>query len=480
MTDQDPQDIGQPPEDNNAPGETPAGESASEMNDGRLVRVYFAPDPGTEIAEPEVAITSPKKPLTPRKEASPDSMDVTRPSVERPSLLARMQPDPVNDEAGDLGDAETVSLDPTVTDLVYEDSEARLPATSGRTRGRFRPMVVVIALVITLGTIALVFFGWAMLADDGRAFIARLGVTPTASPAPTALAEEAPTATLGSDATQAPAPENEGSPALDETPGGETPAPGGTVLITGAAMVYIDGGDFQMGDPAVWGDYIVTLDAYYIDRTEVTNDMYAVCVQDGGCVIPVSPLTYDGTAYYGQEPYADYPVINVTWSQADTYCRWRGARLPTEAEWERAARWDAEAETGYTYPWGDEWDPTLLNTCDRNCPLAGADPDLDDRYGLAAPVGSFPGGASPAGLLDMAGNVAEWMADWAQINYYAVSAGVNPRGPENGTLKAVRGGAWGVSGPNAFSMTNRSSFAPDIYGPGLGLRCAISAVDVEG
>lgn len=471
----------EPMEDENAPGEIPPGESAGEKGEERLVRVYFAPDPGTEIAEPKVGVTPPKKELKPReqREDMPDSMQVTRPSVERPSLLARMQPDPVGDEADGLSDAETVSLGPTVTELVYEDHDAPLPATSGRTRGRFRPMVVVVALVITLGTIALVFFGWAMLADDGRAFISRLGVTPTASPVPTELAAQAPTATFGSQATQAPTNGDREVQEPLETPGAETPVPAGAALITGSPMFYIDGGEFQMGDPAVWGDYIVTLDAYYIDRTEVTNDMYAVCVQDGGCVIPVNPLTYDGSEYYGQEPYADYPVINVTWSQADTYCRWRGARLPSEAEWERAARWDADAETGTTYPWGDDWDPDRLNTCDRNCPLGGADPDIDDRYGLTAPVGSFPGGASPAGLLDMAGNVAEWVQDWAQTNYYAISDGINPRGPEDGTLKIVRGGAWGVSGPDAFSMTNRSSFAPDVYGPGLGFRCAVSAVDVE-
>ncbi len=258
---------------------------------------------------------------------------------------------------------------------------------------------------------------------------------------------------------------------------------GEDIIQAGVPMVYVDGGSFEMGSQASSTQrpiHTVTLSPYYIDRHEVTNAQWAACVSAGACLSPASKSAYDGSPYYGVDAYDDYPVIFVNWYNADAYCRWRGARLPTEAEWEMAARWDPETGEVTVYPWGDEWDPARLNYCDAGCALGSyADPDYGDGWPQTAPVGSFPEGASAVGALDMAGNVAEWVADWFSISYYAVSPGENPTGPASGTLRVVRGGAWGVGSPALLTSATRSRFAPTSEAAGLGFRCAISADRVD-
>jgi formylglycine-generating enzyme required for sulfatase activity len=140
-----------------------------------------------------------------------------------------------------------------------------------------------------------------------------------------------------------------------------------------------------------------------------------------------------------------------------------------------AARWDPETGTETTYPWGDEWDPARLNYCDAGCLIGSAsDPAHNDGWPQLAPVGSFPGGASAVGALDMVGNVAEWVADWFSATYYSVSEDENPTGPATGTLRVVRGGAWGVGDATLLTGTARSRFGPGSEAAGLGFRCALS------
>jgi len=207
----------------------------------------------------------------------------------------------------------------------------------------------------------------------------------------------------------------------------------------GMVMVYVPAGEFLMGssdaDSQAMDDekpqHTVYLDAYWIDRTEVTNAQYRTCVEAGACQEPGCWNNSDFNA-------PDQPVVCVIWDDAQAYAAWVGGRLPTEAEWEKAAR----GTDGRIYPWGDEFDGTRLNYCDRNCESAWKDTSADDGYALTAPVGSYPAGASPYGALDMAGNVWEWVADRYDAGYYARSPARNPQGPDAGDGRVSRGGAF--------------------------------------
>ena len=250
---------------------------------------------------------------------------------------------------------------------------------------------------------------------------------------------------------------------------GQTPIVGSAKVAPkdGMQLVYVPADEFLMGSPDGEGasderpQHTVYLDAYWIDRTEVTNAMYEKCVDDGVCR---SASDY-GADFIG----SNQPVVAVFWNDASAYCQWAERRLPTEAEWEKAAL----GTDGRTYPWGNAFDGNKLNYCDTNCSDDWKDEGVDDGYEYTAPVGSYPAGASPYGALDMTGNVTEWVADWYDSDYYSLSPARNPTGPKTGDYRVLRGGAWNYN-QDLVRSALRSDGSPDTHNNNVGFRCALS------
>ena len=242
--------------------------------------------------------------------------------------------------------------------------------------------------------------------------------------------------------------------------------------------VNIPTGEFIMGsnsdEPYFWGAeaprHKVYLDEFWIALTEVTNKNYRLCVTNGACSPPASNESDSRSDYYTNPKYDNYPVIYVTYNDAASFCSWAGGRLPTEAEWEKAAR----GTDGYLYPWGnEELNANFANFCDTGCPHPNeAELDFDDGYRDTAPVGSYPAGASPYGVLDMAGNVLELTSDWYSTNYYTISPYENPLGPSTGDRRPIRGGSW-YSARSGLRTSARASMSSDyIFYVTVGFRCA--------
>ncbi len=238
-------------------------------------------------------------------------------------------------------------------------------------------------------------------------------------------------------------------------------------------MAFIPAGEFLMGrDPgdssSSWGEnatplHEVYLGDYCIDVHETTNDEYEECVDAGRCTAPRTTYPHDLKTYYGVSGYGEYPLVGATWDQTIQYCEWREKRLPTEAEWEKAARGPAPGKR--LYPWGAEPDESS-----QDIPASAGPLDGD--------VGSFPDGESPYCVRDMSGSAPEYVSDWFSDDYYAASPNENPTGPASGTIHVVRGGTncSPVTSPHkvpeAYMLVNRYDCSQSEETNMIGIRCA--------
>ncbi len=283
----------------------------------------------------------------------------------------------------------------------------------------------------------------------------------------------------------------------------------------GMVMVYVPTGEFEMGtswlgsirrplglrdrERTGFGIYIfpderpqhrVYLDAFWMDQTEVTVAMFRTFVEDTRYETTAEQQGWgrpwaDGTGELewphvngadwqhprgpGSNAIDGHPVTQVSWEDAAAYCAWAGGQLPTEAQWEKACR----GIDGRMWPWGNTYDWNRVSSCEAQCPIERwKDDRYDDGYAFTAPVGSFPEGASPYGALDMAGNLWEWVADWYAEDYYGDSPHENPLGPDSGTVRAMRGGAWYNTDTHLTCTHRYSNHSWDLY-EDLGFRCAV-------
>ncbi len=222
-------------------------------------------------------------------------------------------------------------------------------------------------------------------------------------------------------------------------------------------MVRVAAGEFTRGNlygfPDERIEKTIFLDEFYIDQYEVTNRQYADCVRAGRCNLPRLPRSVNFANYYAATEFGNYPVIWVSWQDAADYCAYRGKRLPTEAEWEKAARGPEDT----LYPWGKAEPTTETN--------------FNYAVGDASAVGSFPQDYNGYGVYDMGGNVREWVYDWYQWDYYQTASQNNPIGPNEGVTKVLRGGSWNDVAIYV-RATSRKNFLPDSYDSNLGFRCA--------
>lgn len=218
-------------------------------------------------------------------------------------------------------------------------------------------------------------------------------------------------------------------------------------------MVSVPPGRFTMGDrngePAEYPEREVTMSGFLIDKTEVSNEAYARCVAAGVC----DPAPYTDDERLGAP---DHPVVGVTWMDAEAFCKWMDKDLPTEAQWEYAAK----GKDYRKWPWSGAFDPKRANTAMQG-----------DFHGKTAPVTAYPNGESPYGVLNMAGNVAEWTRDYFDPTWYrSTDANTNPTGPERGRERVVRGGSYRDSSHTA-RVSARAAKLPTESDNTIGFRC---------
>ena len=264
---------------------------------------------------------------------------------------------------------------------------------------------------------------------------------PTSSPAPTALPPTAEPPTVAPSPTLIPV--SLAGPQVGSEMAWED----------GGVLVYVPAGAFTMGNGSPDApEKSVSLDSYWIYKTEVTNSMYAFCVSVGACAPPAQEV---GSPVYDNPVYANYPIVGVSWDMAANYCTWMGGGLPTEAQWEKAAR----GSSGALYPWGSG---------EPSCDLG----NFSGCVGGLTDVTKYAEGASPYGALDMAGNVFEWVNDFYSENYYNNAPATNPSGPESGDSRVVRGSGYETSIEQTASAI-RHPAGNAYHSHDLGFRCVV-------
>jgi formylglycine-generating enzyme required for sulfatase activity len=296
--------------------------------------------------------------------------------------------------------------------------------------------------------------------------------TPTGTPVPTPVPTDTPTNTPAPTATATPEKQEvTATPALTPMPTEPTSTP---TPPSSAEMILIPGGTFLMGstqegvqqaaswcgcDPSRFEDELymheVYVSSFYIEKYEVTNEQFMAFVEATGYETDAEkkPEAHTWRTEFtpGKE---NHPVVWMSWNDANAYCAWAGKRLPTEAEWEKAAR----GTDGRLWPWGNDWDNSRLNMGET-------------RRKTTTEAGSFPNGASPYGVMDMAGNVWEWVNDWYGSTYYQQGKDRDPMGPESGEDRVLRGGAFN-NGIQDVRTANRHKGGMAGYAPDHGFRCA--------
>ena len=240
---------------------------------------------------------------------------------------------------------------------------------------------------------------------------------------------------------------------------GNTDVPAGFTDAAGVSMSLVPAGNFIAGSDQGYDNerpvHTVYLDDIYIDTYEVTNALYKACVDEGACPPPDRTGSFTRESYYGNSQFDHYPVVFVDWENAESYCEWRGMKLPTEAQWEKAAR----GTDGRRYPWGDNIDETYAN--------------FNNAVGDTMEVGSYESGKSIYGIYDMAGNAWEWVADWYSDTYYLDAPLTDPPGPPTGAYRVLRGGSW-LDDETIVTTSNRGWNQLEYFtNTDFGFRCAM-------